>query len=77
MARSIEKIEQELMGLSHEERARLAHSLIVSLDEGVNENVDAYWQEELSRRDEAIKTGRSKTIPAEEAMRAARKSLKK
>lgn len=77
MGRSIENIEQELMGLSHGERARLAHSLIVSLDEGVNENVDAYWQEELLRRDAKIKTGQSKTIPSEEAMCAARKSLNK
>lgn len=33
MARPVKEIERELMNLSHEERARLAHALIVSLNE--------------------------------------------
>ena len=59
MARPLKEIEQELMNLSHEERARLAHELIVSLDqdEQTEEGVEAAWLEEVKRRDAEIERG--------------------
>lgn len=78
MARPLKEIEQELLNLPEAERARLAHRLIVSLDEDVRtaEGVEAAWLEEVKRRDAEIECGEAQTIPAEEAMRRAHKALK-
>ena len=45
MARPLKEIEQELLSLPQTERARLAHRLIVSLDEGLppDEGIEAGW----------------------------------
>jgi len=77
MARSTEQIENEMLALSHEERARLAHKLIVSLDEGVREDVEDYWKEELVRRDRQIEAGEGELIPADQAFKSARRRLDK
>ena len=79
MARSLKEIELELLSLPQRERAELAHRLIVSLDEGKDDDVDAYWRNELDRRQREIEngTGTAELIPADEAMRRARAALKK
>lgn len=77
MARPLKEIEQELLSLPQRERAELAHRLIVSLDEGKENNVDAYWRDELDRRQRELESGTAELIPAEEAMRRARAALKK
>ncbi len=70
MARPLkEKIEQELLALPRKERADIALRLIRSLDEGVEEDVDAYWKEELVRRSQEIDSGKAKLIPAEEVFK--------
>lgn len=78
MARPLKEIEQELLSLPEAERARLAHRLIVSLDEDVraDEGVQAAWLEEVKRRDAEIERGEVQAIPAEEAMRRAHEALK-
>ena len=85
MARPLKEIELELLSPPQQERAELAHRLIVSLDEGKDDDVDAYWRNELDRRQREIEngtgtgtgTGTAELIPAEEAMRKARAELKK
>ncbi len=78
MARPLkEKIEQELLALPRKERADIALRLIQSLDEGVEEDVDAYWKEELVRRSQEIDSGKSKLISAEEVFKKARKRFLK
>ena len=79
MARPLEEIEQELLHLPQAERARLAHRLIVSLDEDLppDEGIEAAWIEEIKRRDAEIERGDVQTIPAEEAMRRVTEALKK
>jgi len=78
MARPLkEKIEQELLALPRKERADIALRLIQSLDEGVEEDVDAYWKEELVRRSQEIDSGKAKLIPAEEVFKKARKRFPK
>jgi len=72
-----EKIEQELLALPRKERADIALRLIRSLDEGVEEDVDAYWKEELVRRSQEIDSGKAKLIPAEEVFKKARKRFLK
>lgn len=76
MAKPLNELEREAMVLSHEERARLAHKLIVSLDEGASENVDDYWRGELVRRNREIESGAASLISADEAMQKAREALK-
>jgi len=51
------------------ERAELAGSLIESLDEAVDESVEAAWNEEIARRMEDLDSGRVKPISLEEARR--------
>jgi len=78
MARLLkEKIEQELLALPRKERADIALRLIQSLDEGVEEDVNAYWKEELVRRSQEIDSGKAKLIPAEEVFKKARKRFPK
>lgn len=79
MARPLKEVEQELLSLPQRERAELAHRLIVSLDEGKDDDVDAYWRDELDRRQREIEieNGTAELIPAEEAMRRARAALRK
>jgi len=72
-----EEIEHELLSLPRKERADIALRLIRSLDEGVEEDVDAYWKEELVRRSEEIASGKAKLIPAEEVFEKARKRFPK
>ena len=79
MARPLKEIEQELLHLPQAERARLAHRLIVSLDEDLppDEGIEAAWIDEIKRRDAEIERGDVQTIPAEEAMRRVSDALKK
>jgi len=79
MARPLKEIEQELLHLPQAERARLAHRLIVSLDEDLppDEGIEAAWLDEIKRRDAEVERGDVQTIPAEEAMRRVSEALKK
>lgn len=60
-------------------RARLAHRLIVSLDEDLpsDEGIEAAWLEEIKRRDVEIERGEAQLIPVDEAMRGLSEALKK
>lgn len=73
----IEEIEQELLALPRKERADIALRLIRSLDEGVEEDVDACWKEELVRRSQAIDSGKAGLIPAEEVFEKAHRRFPK
>lgn len=81
MARPLKEIEQELMNLSREVRARLARTLIVSLDEEEEQlsqtECEALWLEEIKRRDAEIERGEVQLIPAEEVLRKLRKKFTK
>lgn len=77
MARPLEELNQELLSLPRKERADLALRLIRSLDEGAEEDVDAYWKKELVRRGRQIETGEAELIPAEEVFRKVHERLSK
>ena len=74
MSSQLESVEAEAMKLSAEERAQLADRLIASLFEDA-ESEDA-WEVEVERRIAEIEAGRSKLIPASEAIARARAALK-
>ncbi|MEK7759261.1 MAG: addiction module protein [Pseudomonadota bacterium] len=77
MARPLDELNKELLSLPRKERADLALRLIRSLDEGVEEDVDAYWKEELVRRSRQIDSGEVEMIPAEEVFRKVNERLAK
>lgn len=54
---------KKALALPEHERAELAGNLLESLDTTIDEDADAAWQEEITRRLEEIKSGRVKTVP--------------
>ena len=54
-----EEIKVKALELSDKDRAELAHLLLVSLDEDVEEGVEAAWDEELDKRVREIDSGQA------------------
>jgi putative addiction module component (TIGR02574 family) len=69
MKRDTAKILEEALKPPIEARAALAGSLLESLDEVVDENVEATWADEIARRVDELNTGKVKTVPWSEARR--------
>lgn len=66
---SVQELEAEALKLPTGERARLAHRLIISLDEDADEDpaeVERAWGEEIRRRLAEVDAGTAELIPAEE-----------
>jgi putative addiction module component (TIGR02574 family) len=66
--RSLELLNQAL-ALTEEERADLAASLLDSLDGPLDEDSEAVWQEEISKRISDLDSGKAKTIPWEDVQK--------
>ncbi|ACF10955.1 prevent-host-death protein [Chlorobaculum parvum NCIB 8327] len=66
MSELLKKIESEVLGLSHQERAFLADRLLSSLGEDVLTEFDAAWVTEAQRRYGEYKAGRRSGIDAQE-----------
>jgi putative addiction module component (TIGR02574 family) len=64
MSSAAKAILEATLKLDPHERARIAHELIVSLDEGPTEDgVEAAWEQELERRAVEIDSGAVKLEP--------------
>jgi putative addiction module component (TIGR02574 family) len=65
---SKEELEAAVLSLPREERASLAHKLIVSIDEGEGDATDlsGEWRQEIRRRVEEIQRGDVHLVPGEE-----------
>lgn len=63
------KLLQEALKLPPEGRAALAASLLESLEEAVDEDVEAAWAAEIAKRVHDLDTGRVVPIPWAEARR--------
>lgn len=74
MSTQLETIEAQALSLTLEERAQLADRLITSLFE--DQNIEDAWSIEVERRIKDIESGRSKLIPASEAIARARAAIK-
>jgi putative addiction module component (TIGR02574 family) len=70
-----ETIEETVLHLPMQQRAELAHKLLLSLEDGEDEIAEA-WRIEALRRSAEIDSGAVKTISAEEASAAVRLLLK-
>jgi putative addiction module component (TIGR02574 family) len=63
MSPETDELLQKALALPPEVRAELANSLLESLDQTVDEDVDAAWRQEIVRRMDEIRSGKVKTIP--------------
>ncbi len=78
MDRTLEQIEDEVLHLPEESRARLMASLLGSfLGTGgvLDEDIARSWVEEAERRDEEMSSGAEEGIPAEKVFAKIRSSL--
>jgi putative addiction module component (TIGR02574 family) len=74
MEPKVEVLEAEAMKLPAEERARLADRLIASLSE--DSELEEAWAAEIEKRIADIEAGRSRLVPAADAIARARAALK-
>ena len=74
MSQTVEQIEAQALGLSPEDRVRLADRLIASVFE--DEAIESAWSAEVERRIADIEAGRAELIPASEASARARDAIK-
>lgn len=73
----LEKIEQDALKLSSQERAFLADRLLGSLDGEDLNDIDAAWLDEAERRYLEYKNGKRPGIAAQEVFAEADRMLKK
>lgn len=64
MTEAVSRIVAQLDGLSHSERAELAHAVLRSL-EPEETGVEEAWEREVARRVDEIKCGKAIGIPAD------------
>lgn len=65
MTAKTERIRTQILALSEQDRADLAHWLIRSLDKGTDPDTESAWDTELERRRQEIKSGKAIGEPAE------------
>lgn len=75
MSQAAEKLKSELLLLSVEERADLAHFLLHTLDDEEDADAEAAWDAELNRRLEEIKSGKVIGVPADQVLAEFRRKL--
>ena len=68
MSLLLQEVANKALDLPLEERAELAHELIVSLDDAIDKEVETAWDAEIERRVKEIKSGKAKGRPAEEIL---------
>ncbi|MFL5538360.1 MAG: addiction module protein [Longimicrobiaceae bacterium] len=62
-----DQIEVEALSLPREDRARILDALMSSLE--ADPEVERAWDEEIRRRIEGIKSGKTQTIPGEDVFK--------
>jgi putative addiction module component (TIGR02574 family) len=63
MSTLVNKLYEDAMRLPDDERAALATWLMDSLDQGVDEEAQAAWDNEIQRRVAELEAGTAKTVP--------------
>lgn len=79
MPRTLEQIEDEVLSLPEESRARLMERLLLSLQgQGTpdDEDIARAWVEEAERRDDEMSSGSEEGLPAEKVFSKLRSSLR-
>jgi putative addiction module component (TIGR02574 family) len=73
MSEAVAQIVAQLGGLSLDERAELAHAVLLSL-EPEDPGAEEAWNQELARRVARIRSGEAVGIPAEEVFASWRRN---
>jgi putative addiction module component (TIGR02574 family) len=76
MMQDAQELLKKARALPDKERADLAGSLIDSLDDSVDENAEAAWQEEIVRRLEDVPSAKVKTTSWDEVRQTGRALLR-
>lgn len=76
MSTTLSELEKQARELPKEDRARLALTLIESLDPPDEGDVESAWLAEIERRCREIERGEVQLIPADQVMAEARRLLK-
>jgi putative addiction module component (TIGR02574 family) len=74
MSSAVEQWKDQLGALPDDERAELAHFLLVSL-EPQDDEVEGLWEAEASKRLTEIRSGTAKGRPVEDVMKELREEL--
>lgn len=73
---ALERVRSEALRLSEADRAELAHELVVSLDGGVDSNIDEAWDAEVVRRLAEIDSGSAPLVDRETLRQRMRTRIK-
>lgn len=71
MSNRLEEVVNIVKDFTLEERAQLAGSLLLSLDEPSESEIERLWLEEAKRRLKAFKEGKASSRPSEEVFERA------
>lgn len=72
MPQSLTDLSETILALSTKERATLAHTLLLSLDERHDDKIEQAWEEEIIRRDSRLASGKTSERNAFQALDEAR-----
>ena len=68
MSLMLQEVVNKAFDLPMEERAELAHKLIISMDSVIDRGVETAWDAEIGRRVMEIRSGKAKGRPAEDIL---------
>jgi putative addiction module component (TIGR02574 family) len=77
MAPTLKELAAQAMDLPADDRAELADLLVTSLDSADLASLERAWADEAHRRSVEVRSGEVTAIPAEEALKQVRASLKR
>jgi hypothetical protein len=72
----LHEFEHDVLTLSINDRAHLAHSLLMSLENLPDEEVERLWLEEVIKRDNDIDAGLATLIPANDVFKRLREQFR-
>ena len=75
MSDNLELVADAALALEREQRASLAHQLIASLDDQVDEDAAADWLKVIERRVREVESGEVECQPVEEVLGRLRQRL--
>ncbi len=76
MSSSNRNLEEQVKMLPQKDRARLALSLIESLDPGTDEDAEALWLDEAEKRLKAYDAGKTQSRPVNDVIVEIKSNLK-
>jgi putative addiction module component (TIGR02574 family) len=76
MAATVDQLAQDALTLSDQERAELAHKLLISLNGVPDEGAEEAWDQEIAKRVQKIRDGTAKGRPADQVFRDIKSPLK-